>query len=216
MRTQTLDALVLRTYDVGEADRFCVLFTKERGRMAARAVGVRKLTSRKGGALLPFQRALVEVKEGGGGAFILSAQGHAAVREGADDERSAKNLPFFAQAEEGIELLLALTEDAEPLPDVFASTAAFLERCGSNASLLLAYQLRLLHLLGFLPEGNAQSFMHLSPEEHAFLAHARHGTFDDLPRITSHPTLRAVAEALLEDQITQPLKAGSVASTLMQ
>ena len=52
--SESVEAVVLKTYDVGEADRFCIVLTKERGRIAARARGVRKLTSKMGGSLLPL------------------------------------------------------------------------------------------------------------------------------------------------------------------
>jgi recombinational DNA repair protein (RecF pathway) len=51
---QTFEAIVLKTYDVGEADRLCILFTRERGRVMARASGARRLKSRLGASLLPF------------------------------------------------------------------------------------------------------------------------------------------------------------------
>lgn len=53
-RIFTTTALVLKKTAIGEADRNFLLFTKEMGKIMARAVGVRKLKSRKGGNLELF------------------------------------------------------------------------------------------------------------------------------------------------------------------
>ncbi|MBU1911666.1 recombination protein O N-terminal domain-containing protein, partial [Patescibacteria group bacterium] len=44
--SQTYNSIILKAYDVGEADRFLILFTREKGRMTARARAVRKLKSK--------------------------------------------------------------------------------------------------------------------------------------------------------------------------
>ena len=56
-QSQTYEALILQSHDVGEADRFLILFTRERGRLAARARAVRKPKSKMGGSLLPLKLA---------------------------------------------------------------------------------------------------------------------------------------------------------------
>jgi DNA repair protein RecO (recombination protein O) len=143
---QTLDAIVLRTVDVGEADRFCVLFTRERGRVAARARAVRKTSSRMGGSLLPMQRVQVDVTEQGNGMLITGAS--------QDSHQSVTRPTFSAFLEHirGIDLLLALTEDDEPMPPVFTLLCTFLDCAPDDLpGLLPAFQARLLHLLGLLP-----------------------------------------------------------------
>lgn len=142
---QTLDGIVLRTHDVGEADRLCVVLTKERGRMAMRARAVRKLGSRMGALLLPGRRLTVDVREDGSYATVVAARLNGEV---ADLSHPAS----FAAAQQGIELLLLLTEDGEPLPEVFDALFQFLHACGAGASrALLPFQLRVFHVLGLLP-----------------------------------------------------------------
>ena len=51
MREITDDAVVLRTYKSGEADRVVVLWTRRHGKVRVLAKGVRKTTSRLGGTL---------------------------------------------------------------------------------------------------------------------------------------------------------------------
>jgi DNA repair protein RecO len=207
-RSFPCEALVLKTYDVGEADRFCILFTRERGRIAARAAGVRKLMSRKGGALLPFQHVSVELRESGGGFFITSAT------------LAQQSLPrlctprSFALAQQGIELLLALVTHEEPLPDVFEATRAFLAGCvDGEADVGLGYQVRLLHLLGFLPEEGGEAWEGISADEGKFLnAAARGNAMRMETEKLAH--VRRCVEALTAQHLSSPLKSPAIASLL--
>jgi len=52
----TTEALVLRTYKLGEADRIVVFLTRDRGKKRGVAAGARRLTSRFGAALEPLTR----------------------------------------------------------------------------------------------------------------------------------------------------------------
>lgn len=166
----TLDAIVLRAYDVFEADRFCILFTRERGKIAARARGVRRLKSRMGGSLLPLRHVRIELKEFGNGFLISSAIS-------ANDARIEQSLPGFACAEEGVELLLNLLEDHAPMPELFDLTLEFLRLAADPPPVLLAgFMARVLHLLGLLPEAsNADAFPGLSLEEGVLIRACRAG-----------------------------------------
>ena len=52
----TTEALVLRTYKLGEADRIVVFLTRDRGKKRGVAQGARRMRSRFGGALEPLTR----------------------------------------------------------------------------------------------------------------------------------------------------------------
>lgn len=136
---------MLRTVDIGEADRFCLFLSRERGRLSAKARSVRKTASRMGGSLLPFRHLSVE---------LVESEHHATVVSVTDRSDLAPPVDFtqLITVERGVELLLALTEEGEPLPEVFDLLLAFL-RLSADASrhLLFVFQLRLLHLLGLLP-----------------------------------------------------------------
>jgi DNA repair protein RecO (recombination protein O) len=55
----TADALVLRTYKLGEADRIVVFLTRDRGKKRGVAKGARRPRSRFGGALEPLTEARI-------------------------------------------------------------------------------------------------------------------------------------------------------------
>jgi len=58
------EAVVLRTYRLGEADRIIVLLTAGRGKVRAVAKGVRKTTSRFGSRLEPTSHVALQLYEG--------------------------------------------------------------------------------------------------------------------------------------------------------
>jgi len=63
MPVYTADALILRTYKLGEADRIVVFLTKDRGKKRGVAKGARRARSRFVGALEPLTRAGVAYYE---------------------------------------------------------------------------------------------------------------------------------------------------------
>lgn len=203
-RTQTLEAIVLKTYDVGEADRYCILFTKERGRLAARAHGVRKLTSRKGGSLIPFTCVNVELRESDSGLTVTSAA--------ATGDRGVFDLQAFTAAAQGFELLLRLIQDEEPMPAAYAASAAFIRACAEgipHAS--VAYGLRLLHLLGLLPdEKEIMTVMSLTGPEREYLQMAREGYFLRNIDVQHMGKLERIVERFSEEHLSGPLKAPGV------
>lgn len=207
---QTLDAVVLRTVDVGEADRFCVLFTRERGRIAARANAVRKPTSRMGGSLLPMQRSLVDISEQGNSFLVTGASQCGPV--------ASVNTTFHSYLEHirGIDLLLALTEDDEPMPAVFNLLCGFLA-CSPDdfPGLLHAFQARLLHLLGLLPSASDDARFASFPDAvRAFLqAAASPLPFAALAELTPHHVqLGGLLTALIDEHAVRPMKSRSLAA----
>jgi len=57
MPLYTTEAIILRTYKLGEVDRIVVFLTRDRGKKRGVAAGARRLRSRFGGALEPLTRA---------------------------------------------------------------------------------------------------------------------------------------------------------------
>ena len=211
--TRPHDALVLQTHDVGEADRFCILFTKEAGRKAARAKGVRKPGSTMGGLLLPLRRVKVELREYSDASLITSVT---------DADNAARpSLAFrpFARIAEGIELLLRLTEDDEPLPRVFDLLLelrdAYIEGLTEP---LVPFQLRLLHLLGLLPTvSDDRRFSHLSGSSQTFLQSCVDHPLPVLCALPADRTeLKSFCTLIMHDHLSRPLVAARVAEEMMR
>lgn len=153
------EAIILRTYNVGETDRFCLLFTKHHGRIAARANGVRRLSSRRGAGLLPLHRISVVCELHSFGLTVASAVC-------LDAHASSWSTPLsFSCAEQGIELLLQLTDEGVPMQTVYDLTDEFIDACGlpNAASFPPLFHLRLLSMLGLCP-----SLTHSCIDHHCF------------------------------------------------
>lgn len=146
-KSWTDEAIVLRTYNVGETDRFCLLLTKSRGRLSARAHGVRRLTSRRSSGLLPLHRVSVTCEEHSSGMTV------AAVTCLDSHEMTWADPHTFSCAERGIEILLALTVDGAAMESLYDVTKDFLAACrGPHASSLTdLFTLSLLRCLGLMP-----------------------------------------------------------------
>ncbi len=208
-RTRSLSALILRAYDVGEADRFCVLLSREEGRITARAPGVRRLTSRMGASLTPFSEVTIQIRESSAGNFIAGAQ--------RKEDAEPLGLSAFADASEGVELLLRLLQDGEPVEEVFTLTMEFLSACRiSVPDSPVRFGFRLLSLLGLMPAvEHSRGMQSLSPDDEAFLRAVRDA---DAPTLWSpeplSPQLRSLFRILMHEHLTSPLKAGNVNAQL--
>lgn len=205
------DGIVLRTYDVGEADRLCIVLTKDRGRIAARARAVRKLGSRMGALLLPARRVTLDIREDGAHATIAAARLNGDIVDLADPAA-------FAAAQQGIESILLLTEDGEPLPEVFDLLSQFLRAVAADpARCLPPFQLSLFHALGFLPEhDDDRRFAALSHDDRAFVRScARQADFAALCEASvDSPAIRAFAQSLHEQHAVRGLRSTAVYSSL--
>lgn len=140
---------MLKAHNVGETDRFVVLLTRTHGRMTARVAGARKLQSRRGRGLLPLHRISVTWEEHSFGNTVTAS-------ECLDPHAGAWSDPHaFSCAGQGIELLLRLTEDGYPLPEVYQITCDFLSACSGvhTPSVAALYTLKLLKVFGYLPSG---------------------------------------------------------------
>jgi DNA repair protein RecO (recombination protein O) len=202
-RRVTLEAIVLKTIDVGEADRLCVLFTREDGRKAARAKSVRKTASRLGGTILPFRHIAVELSETDNHTTITGAS------DKGDLPEVTSNFSVFLQLQQGTELLLSLTENDEPIPGVFDLLFQFIRLSAERGDLLLPFQLRLLHLLGFLPENDDDArFNALSKEAQAYIrACAKIGDLSFLADMQLvQDELQRFMKIISSEQLERPLK----------
>ncbi len=201
--SQSFDAIILKTYDVGEADRFCILFTREKGRLTARAAGARRTGSRLGGALLPFRRVTVQMKEGGAGWIVAGAV--------TVDHPSPFTLSAFAALEEGIEVLMKLVQHEGELPEIYDATASFIAMPSPG---VLAYSVCLLHHLGLLPEERELTAMFgLTREDHAYVEACRRGVLNSAKK-ADVSLLEQAALHLLSLTLTSPLRAPAVSGML--
>ena len=166
MPLYTADALVLRTYKLGEADRIVVFLTRDRGKKRGVAKGARRQRSRFLGALEP----LTEVRV----AYFEKEQRELVGLNYAETIRSP-----LARVTEGLgyvgyfaELLDEWAQEADADDRLYRLGASMLDALGADAPvepLARYFEYWLLRLQGVYPESGGT----LSPAAMAFLAGSR-------------------------------------------
>jgi len=155
-RTYKTEAVVLRSFRFGEADRVLHLYTSERGRIGAVAKGVRKTKSRYGARLEPLSHVEIMLHQGGGELQTVTGvdliHSHHAARE--EPYRLAVGLV-------GLEAMLRLFTEQEANERAFGALTRYLDLLDDAPSLAparaaldplaLSFQLKLLWLSGYLP-----------------------------------------------------------------
>jgi DNA repair protein RecO (recombination protein O) len=149
IRSQRVDAIILRHIDWGEADRLLWLFTRETGKVRVVAKGVRKPRSRKAGHLEPFTHAELLLAQGRDLAIVTQAQAIDAYRNIRAD------LVRMAYASYVIELLDRFTYEEGENIALFRLLRDTLSRINQEAESAFAvryYEIRLLDLVGYRPQ----------------------------------------------------------------
>ena len=147
------EGVVLRTIRYGEADRVLHLYTRDRGRVAAMAKGVRRTRTRFGGRLEPFFRLDMILYEGR--SELLTVTSAETVEAHTRLRTDARALDAAARA---CDAVARLFETSEPHPAVYhllCNELALLDRdSGAHATRAnqLAFRLKLLLAAGFAPQ----------------------------------------------------------------
>src|ERR671934_1245886 len=155
-RTLKTEAVVLRSFRLGEADRVLHLYTLAQGRAGAVAKGIRKTKSRFGARLEPLSHVEVLLHRGSG--ELATVTGVELVRPHA---RTREDYARLSVGLIGAEAMLRLFAEEEANPRAFEALTRFLDVLDETEAapsgradldpLALAFQLKLLWLAGYLP-----------------------------------------------------------------
>lgn len=147
------EALVLRSYRLGEADRIVVLLTAERGKVRAVAKGARRTKSRLGARLEPLSRVRLLLWQG----------------RDLDTVTQAETLEHYRRLREDLDLMTdawclaeaadQVCQDRQPYPQLYTMLTLALRtleaRPQRSALLVAGFYFKLLALEGVAPELNA-------------------------------------------------------------
>jgi DNA repair protein RecO (recombination protein O) len=148
-RTYRAEAIVLRTVDLGEADRILVLFTRHFGKVHVVAKGIRRTTSRMAGHAEPLTHATYQLARGRELDVLTGAEARAiypALRE---------DLGRIAAGWYCAELIDRFTVERAPGPPLFDLLETALRHLDAGYAAPLVCRWFDLHLLdrsGFRPE----------------------------------------------------------------
>jgi DNA repair protein RecO (recombination protein O) len=124
-------AVVIRTHDLGEADRIVVLLTAEHGKVRAVAKGIRKTKSRFGGRLEPLNHVSLLLYEGRELDIVSQAETVETRRALLDDlDRLTRGLAL-------LEVVDRLTPDREPVPHLYRMLVGALATVAASRSPLV-------------------------------------------------------------------------------
>ena len=155
-RSYTTEAVVLRSFRLGEADRVLHVYTLDRGRVGAVAKGVRKTKSRFGARLEPLSHVELVLHQGSGELQTVTGvellRSHRAAREqqyrlGVGLVAAEAMLRLFPEQEANDRAFLALARFLDLLDELEPRADA---RPQADP-LVLSFQLKLLWLAGYLP-----------------------------------------------------------------
>ena len=165
------EAVVLRSFAFGEADRVLHVYTAAWGRIGVVAKGVRRTKSRFGGRLEPFSHVELSVHRGRG--ELGTVTGASLVRS----HDAIRTDPYGLQVGlVGLEAMLRLFTEEERNERAFVALTRFLDALDEHGRqpeagrrpaldpLVLSFQLKLLWLSGFLP--HVSSCVECGAEEH--------------------------------------------------
>ncbi|MBI2861248.1 MAG: DNA repair protein RecO [Chloroflexi bacterium] len=147
--TYRTEAIILRHWDMGEADRLIALFTPYLGKVRAVAKGARRPRSKLGGHLELFTHSQLAMARGRNLDLITQAQTIQPFSELRAD------LALMASACYLIELVDRATEDRQesfPLYDLTLRTLGRLGQARKPQLLLRWYELQMLEVLGYRPQ----------------------------------------------------------------
>ena len=121
-RSTTTEAVVLRSFRLGEADRILHVYTHDRGRVGAVAKGVRKTKSRFGARLEPFSHVELVLHQGRG--ELETVTGASLVRS----HDRIRTDPYRLQVGMiGLEAMLRLFTEQEANEKAFTALTRFLD-----------------------------------------------------------------------------------------
>lgn len=149
------EAVVLRSFRLGEADRVLHVYTLARGRVGAVAKGIRKTKSRFGARLEPLSHVELMLHEGSGELQTVTGVELLHSHHGVREQRYALGVGLV-----GAESMLRLYTEQEANPRAFQALTRFLDLLDELPAgrgrpaldpLALSFQLKLLWLSGYLP-----------------------------------------------------------------
>ena len=141
------EAIVVRTYKLGEADRIVVLFTRDRGKVRAVAKGVRKTSSRFGARLEPTSHVALQLYEGRELDTITQA-------ESVDNFRGLRDdLERITRSASMLEAVDHMTQEREPNAKLYTMLVGALRTLSTQDHPLIvpAFFWKLLALEGYRP-----------------------------------------------------------------
>ncbi len=143
------EAVVLRRFDLGEADRLVSVYTPDRGKLRLLAKGVRRTKSRKAGHLEPLTRTSLLVARGRDLDLVTQAE---AIQSFPGLRSDLLRLGHATYALELVDRFTLEEGESRVLYQLLVATLGRLEEGREAFSVLRFFELHLLETVGYRPE----------------------------------------------------------------
>lgn len=161
MKTFTTEGIIIRRRNIGEADRILTIFTKGSGKIKVKAIGVRKINSRRSSHIELLNHSILTLYNGRAMPILTEAQ---TVEDFSEVKEDLAKVGFAYHI---CELLDGLCPENQENSDIFSLLKKALSHLSEydGKSFIEEFEKRLLVSLGFypkaqfLPNFNTQNFI---------------------------------------------------------
>lgn len=153
MRIHKTEGIVLKRKNVGEADRLLTIFTKDNGKMQVKAIGVRKITSRRASHVEPLNHVSFSMHKGAGMPILTEAT---TITNYDVIKSDLKKMGLAYHICEIIDGLCVEGTENHGVFTLLQNILVKIEAGGAIMQHMYDFEMDLLHQLGFYPQTEAQ------------------------------------------------------------
>ncbi len=160
MRSYKLEGIIIKRRNVGEADRILTVMTKENGKIQVKAVGVRRITSRRSSHVEMLNTVSMTLYRGSRMPLLTE------VVSLEDFSEIKCDLRKVGVAYHVCELIDALCPENQENEAIYVLFKELIENFSGDTNLYKAvyqFEVKLLELLGYWPQNNTLSEYEISP-----------------------------------------------------
>ena len=195
-------AIVLKRINYKDADKILTLYTKNLGKITARAVGIRKIKSRKKSHLELFNEASCQLIESNNWYIITQAE---TLQTFPNLKESLEHAKLAYYVSEVFEKFVPQQEENSELYRFLVTTLETLDKSPS-LSILNAFNVKLLKILGFYSD---KQLFNINNEMNKYIMHLVGQKYVDIDlsktnKVTvenTHLYLKSISEEILEQKI---------------
>ncbi len=200
MQPYSTEALILKRRNFGEADKLITIFTRNQGKVATIAKGVRKITSRRAGSLELLNHVKVSLHQTKSLPILTEAQ---AINSFPNLKANLENLSSAFIVLELVDRLIAEEQENQVVFDLMLATLEHINQAKTEIEarkFQTSFQIKLLTEVGYLPQlYNCANCRGKLQEERNFLSPNNGGLVDfgcNREAMLSRPVEPEVVKAL--------------------
>lgn len=149
-RTYRTEGVVLKGFNLGEADKILTIFTKHYGKIKVRAPGVRRITSRKAGNLELFNQVRIFVARGKTFDVLTEVE---IINSFEKVRKDLKKISLFYYFAELVDRLTGEEQENQAVYELLVSAFGKITQGDSLRKVAIDFQKKILEILGFgVPE----------------------------------------------------------------